>query len=181
MNRRFRLRPCDYVFDPDPALAVGLGCLFAQVRSCAAPCLARLSEGDYRGLAVEAAAWLSGAVPRADAPPEVPEVVSAVEGSRALVIGAGRKELEIYPVWQGRVQEENATSVAPGDLAAAIAELEWGASEGPADWPWLAAWIASPSRARVLGPGEGPLRPRGAHRRGAEGAPVALRRSCRRW
>jgi hypothetical protein len=124
---------------------MGLGCLFAQVRSCAAPCLARLSEGDYRRLAAEAAAWLSGVAPRTDAPAEVPDVVSAVEGSRALVIGVGRKEVEIYPVWEGRVQEENAASVTPGDLAAAIAELEWRACEGPADWPWLAAWISSSS------------------------------------
>jgi hypothetical protein len=145
VNRRFRLRPCDYVFEPDPALSLGLGCLFAQVRSCAAPCLARLSEGDYRGLAAEAAAWLAGAAPRIDAPAEVPDLVSAVEGSRALVIGVGRKEVEIYPVWEGRVQEENAACVTPADLAPAIAGLQWGACEGPADWPWLADWITSSS------------------------------------
>ncbi|MGH9886161.1 MAG: hypothetical protein ACREBE_11565, partial [bacterium] len=33
----FPLRPCDFVFEPAPDLAVGLGCVFAQVRTCAAP------------------------------------------------------------------------------------------------------------------------------------------------
>ena len=51
LHRLFPLRPCDYAFEPDPALPLGLGCLYAQVRSCAAPCLARVGEEEYRALA----------------------------------------------------------------------------------------------------------------------------------
>ena len=69
LQRQFSLRPCDFSFEPDPALPLGLACLYAQVRSCAAPCLARVSEADYRTLATDAAGWLfaSGA-PRGGGP-----------------------------------------------------------------------------------------------------------------
>ena len=144
VNRLFALRPCDFAFEPDPALPLGLGCLYAQVSSCAAPCLARLAEGDYRAIAARAAAWLAEPSARPDAPPEVPAVVGAVAGARAVVVGVGCREVELYPVREGRVLEAAATSTPAAGIEEALARTEWPASEGPADWPWLAAWLTSP-------------------------------------
>ena len=106
VNRRFALRPCDYAFEPDPTLPLGVACLYAQVRSCAAPCLERVSEDDYRVIAGRAADWLGDSRSRPDAPGAVPPLVEAVGGQRAVVVGAGRKEVELYPVAEGRVLEQ---------------------------------------------------------------------------
>jgi hypothetical protein len=145
VNRRFALRPCEYVFEPDPALPLGLGCLYAQVRSCAAPCLARVSEGEYRALAARAAAWLAEPAPRADDDEaSVPPWVTAAETVRAIVVDPGRKEIGLFPVRAGRVLDEAARTVSAEGLDEAVRRLEWPSGEGASDWPWLAAWIASP-------------------------------------
>jgi hypothetical protein len=144
VSHLFALRLCDYVFEPDPELPLGLGCLFAQVRSCVAPCLARTSEEDYRALASRAAAWLAGPAGRPDAPSSVPDSVTQIQGARAVVLGVGRKEVGLYPVREGRVLEEAALTVESDRIDAAAAALEWPAAEGPDDWPWLTAWITSP-------------------------------------
>jgi hypothetical protein len=143
-HRLFRLRPCDYAFSPDPALPLGLGCLYAQVRSCAAPCLARVGEEEYRALAARAAAWLAEPSARGDAPPAVPPTVSAVDAARAVVVDAGRTQIGLYPVRAGRVLEKAAVLVPPSGLEKAAAALVWPEPEGPGDWPWLAAWLRSP-------------------------------------
>jgi hypothetical protein len=142
LHRLFPLRPCDFAFDPDPALPLGLGCLYAQVRSCAAPCLARVGEEEYRALASRAAAWLADPEARPGAPPDVPAVVAA-GGRRAVIVDAGRKEIGLYPVQGGRVLDDAASTVPPADLDRAIARLEWPDAAGPDDWPWLAAWLRS--------------------------------------
>ena len=49
VNRLFGLRPCDFVFEPDPVLPLGLGCLYAQVESCSAPCLSRVGRRGLQG------------------------------------------------------------------------------------------------------------------------------------
>jgi len=144
LHRLFPLRPCDFAFEPDPALALGLGCLYAQVRSCAAPCLARVTEEEYRALAARAAAWLSDPSARKDAPAAVPALVSAARDQRAVVVDAGRREVSLFPVRGGRVLEGAAVMAAPADLEAAAARLAWPADEGPDDWPWLGAWLRSP-------------------------------------
>lgn len=144
VNRLFALRPCEFSFEPDPDLPLGLGCLYAQVGSCLAPCLVRVTEEDYRTIAGRAAAWLTGPAGRPDAPDAVPEVVGVVEEARAVVVGVGRREVELYPVREGRVQEAAALSVPPAEIEAAVARIEWAASGGAADWPWLVAWLASP-------------------------------------
>jgi hypothetical protein len=144
LHRLFPLRPCDFAFEPDPALALGLGCLYAQVRSCVAPCLARVTEEEYRALAARAAAWLSDPSARADAPAAVPALVSAAQDQRAVVVDAGRREVSLFPVRGGRVIEEAAVTAAPADLEAAAARLSWPVHEGPDDWPWLGAWLRSP-------------------------------------
>jgi hypothetical protein len=147
VNHLFALRPCDHTFEPDPSLPLGLGCLYAQVRSCAAPCLSRLSEEDYCSLAARGAAWLADPAGRDDAPAEVPATVSRVQGALAVVVGVGRKELDLYPVREGHVLDDGVVSTPADDIDAAAARLAWPAAPGSDDWPWLAAWIAS-SRGR---------------------------------
>jgi hypothetical protein len=142
--RRFPLRPCDFAFEPDPAWPTGLACLYAQVRSCAAPCLRRVDEREYRSLAEEAAAWLAAPAGRADAPSAVPPIVASVQSTRALVVDPGKREVGLYPVSGGRVHEEAAVTAPPAELAAAVARLRWPAAERPDDWPWLAAWLRTP-------------------------------------
>lgn len=148
LHRLFPLRPCDYAFEPDPALPLGLGCLYAQVRSCAAPCLARASEEEYRDLAARAAAWLALPSARDEAPAAVPAIVSAVDLTRGLIVDAGRREIGLYPVARGRVLEAAAATVLPADVDEAVARLDWPDAGGPDDWPWLAAWLRS-SRGRA--------------------------------
>lgn len=146
LHKRFPLRPCDYAFEPEPALPLGLGCVYAQVRTCAAPCLCRVSEDDYRGLARSVASLL-GERP-ADAEPSLPTWVSAAERSRGLVVEQGRSGLELYPVWNGAVLEEHAVRLSAAEPAeAALAGLAW-VDPSPArdDTPWLSAWLHAPRR-----------------------------------
>ena len=157
--RAFPLRPCDYSFEPDPAWPTGLGCLYAQVRSCAAPCLGRVDEDTYRSLAGRAADWLALPSARAEVPSGVPGFVASVEGSRAVIVDAGRRDVGLYPVSRGRVLDEAAVLVAPADLDGAVARLSW-PSPGPSeDWPWLASWLRTPKgRASYVVAGDPPDR-----------------------
>jgi hypothetical protein len=141
--RVFPLRPCDFAFEPDPALPLGLGCLYAQVRSCAAPCLQRVREEEYRAIASRAAAWLARPSARGGASPAVPAVVAAAS-ARGLVVDAGRREVSLYPVAGGRVVEAAAVTARPADVEAAVARLAWPEAPGGDDWPWLAAWLRNP-------------------------------------
>lgn len=149
LHRVFPLRPCDHVFEPDPSLPLGLACLYAQVRSCAAPCLSRVTADQYRALAGEAAAWLADPSARAGAQELFPPTVSAVAGGRALVVDSGRREVGLYPVLGGRVLDAAVVTAPAGDLDEAVGALAWPAEAvGPDDWPWLCAWLRSP-RGRV--------------------------------
>lgn len=151
LHSHLPLRPCDASFEPHPELPLGLGCVYAQVRSCAAPCLLRVGEDDYRALAGRAASWLADPALRADAAAAVPELVTAVEDARALVIDAGREGLGLVPIRGGRVLEGSAVDARPEDLEAVLARLAWPAGDGPSDWPWLAAWLRTPkARSRYL-------------------------------
>ena len=150
LHRAFRLRPCEAAFEPDPALPLGMACLHAQVRSCAAPCLARVSEDAYRALAAQAAVWLSDPVARPDSEPALSASVSAAAGSRALVLDAERETVGLFPVRAGCVLDDAAVSAAPDELAAAVGRLAWPAREGPDDWPWLLAWLRGPRRRGLL-------------------------------
>ncbi len=140
LQRLFPLRPCDYAFEPDPALPLGLACLYAQVRSCAAPCLARVSEADYRGLAARAAAWLADPSQRPDAPAAVPATVAAASG-RAVIVDVGRRSVGLYPLRGGCVLDDAAVVTAPVELDAALARLAWPLPTAAPDWPWLTAWL----------------------------------------
>ena len=147
LQRAFELRPCDYVFEPDPALPLGLGCIYAQVRSCAAPCLQRVSEPEYRALAARAAAWLAEPKGRENAPAAVPVTVASAAG-RALVVDAGKRGVGLYPVCAGRVLDAAAIVVPPSELDAATARLAWPEPDAGSDWPWLTGWLRG-ARARA--------------------------------
>lgn len=144
VNREFALRPCDFSFEPDPALPLGLGCLYAQVSSCVAPCLERVSEPDYRALAQHVAGWLASPGERPAQSETVPTLVTRAEGSRALVVSAGRREVGLYPVQDGRVLDDAALAAPGAEWESLVPRLRWPPAEGPDDWPWLAAWIAGP-------------------------------------
>ncbi len=148
LDRRFRLRPCEYVFEPDPQLALGLGCLYAQTRSCAAPCLARVTEEGYRALAAEAAAFLAGPDRR---PGLLPGWVGQVDDNRALVAEPHGDGVAIYPVRRWCVVEEHALLARPGAIEEAVSALCW--PDAPAardDLPWLVAWLRSPGTGAYL-------------------------------
>jgi hypothetical protein len=139
----FPLRPCDYTFEPAPDLPLGLGCVFAQVRTCAAPCLQRIGEDDYRALAERAAAALAAGSRRA---PELSSVlppwVGAASQARGLVADRAGATLELYPVLAGAVIEEGMVSTTTEGLEAAVAALGWAAPGGPRDdTPWLLPWL----------------------------------------
>jgi hypothetical protein len=145
--RLFRLRPCDYVFEPDPALPLGLGCVYAQVRSCAAPCLVRVSEEEYRELARAAAAFLASPDSRTH-DSGIPEWVQA-SGGRGLVVERGRGGVELYPVVAGAVVEEAAVTIAADAVALALQGQSWPEAPGRDDRPWLLAWLTTPKRRGV--------------------------------
>jgi hypothetical protein len=133
LHRAFPLRPCDYVFEPSPDLPLGLGCLFAQVRSCAAPCLLRVSEDAYRALAQGAAEALARAEARgADLGREVPAWVGAA-GARGVVVARAGDALELYPAAAGAVLEHAAVRVTPDQLEAAVGALRFDPPSEPRD------------------------------------------------
>lgn len=150
LHKLLPLRPCDYVFEPDPALPLGLGCVYAQVGTCAAPCLSRTTEDAYRALAADAASLLARPEAReAELGAVVPPWVGALEGSAAVVAEVGSAGLELYPVREGAVLEEwsvQAKSREP--LEDLVAALRWPhVEEPPDDSPWLSAWLNAPRRA----------------------------------
>jgi len=148
LHKLHRLRPCDYTFEPDPALPLGLGCLYAQVRTCAAPCLARIAEEGYRALAGRVADELGRPDRRAEGI-GLPAWVAAV-GGRGVVVARLPSGVELYPVRAGRVLDQ-AALLAPADAwEDALGKIRWGgedatSAETPADWPWLSAWLHSPA------------------------------------
>jgi excinuclease ABC subunit C len=154
LHKRWPLRPCDYVFEPHPELPLGLACLFAQVRSCAAPCLRRVSEDAYRTLAREVVAVLTGDAPR---PQELrsalPDFVSEA-GARGLVVVSTREGVELYPVGGGAVLEEAQValprSAIDADEACLPNALRTLRFEVPIpsrdDRPWLLAFLLASRR-----------------------------------
>jgi hypothetical protein len=150
------LRPCDFAFEPDPALPLGLGCLYAQVRSCAAPCLSRISEEAYRDLARSAEQLLLGCSPRPEALTKVLPDFVAPAGSRGLVATSNPEEVELYPVRGGAVLEVGAVRLGRAALAeagvldAALGALVFDAPAPlPDDLPWLLQWILGPRKGGV--------------------------------
>jgi hypothetical protein len=123
---------------------VGLGCVFAQVGTCAAPCLSRVSEDDYRALAARAAEVLREPAETRPAAlaARVPPWAGAVAGARALVAERGREGLELYPVVEGAVVEEHMVVTPAEGLASALEALDWSRpADGRDDTPWLLPWL----------------------------------------
>ena len=134
IHKLIRLRPCDYAFEPEPNLPLGLGCVFAQVRSCAAPCLSRISEDAYRALASDVALQLARPESRSSDLAEVlPPWILPLGGAAGLVAETGTKGLELYPVREGAVLEEGGVRQ-NGDqsLEAALEAVGWPTREEPA-------------------------------------------------
>ena len=148
LHKLFPLRPCDYEFEPAGDLALGLGCVYAQVHTCAAPCLTRVTEDAYRGLAAEAAHFLAEPQQRAEETRSwIPEWVTAAD-SRALVIEEAGDRVEIYPIVAGTVMEERAITCHPKDIEDVLGGMNWtGANETGHDRDWLAGWLYTPRRA----------------------------------
>lgn len=148
LHKLFPLRPCDFTFEPAVDLALGLGCVYAQVRTCAAPCLGRASEEDYRALARQAHEFLSRPEARpAEVASWAPPWVAAMAGARGLVVEKARDAIELYPVREGTVLEEASMRVAEGGLPEAVGRLRWPAPDPPRDdRRWLSAWLHAPKR-----------------------------------
>ena len=73
-----------------------------------------------------------------------------------MIADAGRSDAFLYPVRRGRVLDQAAVSVLPGELEAAVSGLDWPEPSGPEDWPWLAAWLCRPrGRASYVLVGDG--------------------------
>ena len=153
LQELFPLRPCDFAFEPAVDLALGLGCVFAQVKTCAAPCLSRVSEDDYRALASRAADVLRAP---AETRPEalaarVPPWAGAAAGARGLVAEKGREGLELYPVVEGAVVEEHSVTTPAEGLEAALRGLDWSRpAEARDDTPWLLPWLHGKRTGRYL-------------------------------
>jgi hypothetical protein len=182
LQRVFPLRPCDFTFEPARDLPLGISCLYAQVRTCAAPCLMRVGEDDYRGLAAQAAEFLGRPAARpAEAAAWAPSWV-AVSGSRALVAERARSVIELYPVVAGSVIEEDRAIAAPAELEQAVASLRWRDPDATRDdMPWLLAWLSATRTGAYLAVADG--EPPGDLARRAAGAlaaqPTAMERQSR--
>lgn len=157
LHKRIRLRPCDYTFEPAPGLSLGLSCLYAQVRTCAAPCLSRVGEDEYRALAREAAALLDGREGRTDETASwLPAWVGSLAGSRGLVVESGEGGVELYPVLEETVLDGESQITDPGSIEAALERLRWARPDPPSnDAAWLSSWLNTPKRRGVfLRPGD---------------------------
>jgi len=153
LHKLFPLRPCDYAFEPDPSLPIGLGCVYAQVRSCAAPCLSRVAEDAYRALASEAASFLARPDVRSSELAElVPPWILRLGGATGLVAETGSRGLELYPVREGAVFEEGgARHDGDSPLEAALEAVRWPPQEPLRDdAAWLSSWLHAPRRTGVF-------------------------------
>ncbi|MET0551987.1 MAG: hypothetical protein ABW221_03045 [Vicinamibacteria bacterium] len=144
LYKRFALRPCDYTFEPDPALPLGLGCLYAQVRTCAAPCLARVGEEAYRALAQEGARFLAEPDARGDA---LPAWIRPLAGQRALVSERTPGGWELFALREGHVVDDAAADDA--SLERALAGLDGDAPAAADDRAGETGWLAAPKRKGV--------------------------------
>ena len=145
--RRFPLRPCDFEFEPRPGLPLGESCFFAQVRTCAAPCLERISAGGYGALAEAAAAFLAETGSReAGCEDWLPRDCGEARGC-ALVVERLKAGLQVFPVRDGSVLDRQAVALgADADPGALLAGLDWQAAAAADDRVWLANWLLEPKR-----------------------------------
>jgi len=146
LHKLIALRPCDFKFEPAVDLDLGLSCLYAQVKTCAAPCLVRVSEDDYRGLARQAVDLLTSPSARGAERPAWLPAFATTASTRAVIAERGSAGLELYPVVAGVVCEDTMTvasdTVAPDDVRTALSSLRWRLPDAPgADEAWLMSWL----------------------------------------
>lgn len=153
LHRLFPLRPCEVDFEPHPRLPLGLGCLHAQLRTCAAPCLQRVGEAEYRALAAGAAGFLAAPAARpAEAADWLPEWVGAAD-ARAVVVEPVGEALQAWPLRAWSVLDDGQATA--GEPAALLAGVSWSGEAAPlADAAWLLDWLCG-KRAGVLCVAEG--------------------------
>jgi hypothetical protein len=154
VHKRYPLRPCDYTFDPRPDLPLGVGCIYFQVHTCAAPCVGKSSEDEYRKLAGQAAHFLGAPWERpADFAAQIPAWVGAEAGSRAVVVERAGDELELHPVRDWAVLDDAVVRARESELDHALGRLRWDAPLTPRDdRAWLLAWLHAPKRRGVFVP-----------------------------
>jgi hypothetical protein len=141
LHKLVPLRPCDFNFEPAVDLPLGLSCLYAQVRTCAAPCLVRVSEDDYRALVCRALDFLTSPSARGAEPPGWLPVFATTASIRAVIAERCPSGLELYPVVAGVVRED-AMVVAAHDLRASLPALRWPTPDSPGvDEAWLMSWL----------------------------------------
>jgi hypothetical protein len=146
LHKRFPLRPCDYVFEPRVDLPLGLGCLYAQTRTCSAPCLLRMGEVEYRALAAEAAAFLLEPGRRGELPWIAP-FVSLSQGISGVVVIPEVEEVALYPVSEWSVLDERVEKTPPRGIREAVSRLSFERGpQTPDDSPWLTEWLYSRKR-----------------------------------
>jgi excinuclease UvrABC nuclease subunit len=145
LQKRHLLRPCDFDFEPDPGWPTGLRCVYAQVRTCAAPCLAREDAEAYRARAARALRELSDPAEGDDA---LPAHLGRRDQRAAVVEELAGGALEVHPVDAWQVLEDGAVVGAPGEpLADVLSRVTWPPPASPADdAPWLVAWLAEKKR-----------------------------------
>jgi hypothetical protein len=154
VHKRYPLRPCDYTFEPRADLPLGVGCIYFQVHTCAAPCVGKSSEDEYRKLACQAAHFLGAPWERpADFASQIPAWVGAETGSRAVVVERAGDELELHPVRDWAVLDDAVVRAPESALDDALGRLRWDAPLTPRDdRAWLLAWLHAPKRRGVFVP-----------------------------
>lgn len=154
LHKRYPLRPCDYTFEPRPDLALGLGCVYFQVRTCAAPCVVKSPEDEYRKLAAQAAHFLGSPWERpAEVAAQVPAWVGAENGSRAVVVERAGDDLELHPVRDWAVLDDAVVHAPVSGLDDALGRLRWEPPVGPRDdRAWLLSWLHAPRRQAAFVP-----------------------------
>jgi hypothetical protein len=146
LNRQFALRPCEEDFEPAPDLALGLGCLYGQVRSCSAPCLERVGQAAYADLARRAAAFLSAPAARPGESVAWLPAAIASHDARGVVAERLADGFALWPVRAGRVGD----GVSAPSAGQALADLRWPDPGGePRDAAWLVDWISERRRSGV--------------------------------
>ncbi len=153
LTKRFRLRPCDLGFEPEPTLPLGLRCLHAQVGSCAAPCLMRVSEHEYRGLATRAFQVLANPELRGD---EWGGLIAPWVGgpqARGLVVESVGSRLEVYPLAGGAVLDGEIGNPNWDELGEWLGRILWTPPPDAADdRPWLLPWLQARKRSGLFLP-----------------------------
>ena len=128
--------------------------MYFQVRTCAAPCVGKSPEEEYRKLAGQVAHFLASPWERpADVAAQIPAWVGAETGSRGVVVERTAEGLELHPVRDWAVLDEAVVRAPEAELDDALGRLRWDAPIAPRDdRAWLLSWLHAPRRQGVFVP-----------------------------